>query len=212
MDTFELKLGLLRDQYTRYVEEGSVSSFNSNQNESIFLTDSNDEWQTIASYMEKNETFSPRLIDHVMNGNTDKKSFKRRLSYMSLNTVSHSNLQSLPVAHESDNEDNLDSNDLAVKKKCFGTPKIQSSLPIIPFTPGSVIKRKSQNSSETNFNSSFDLSNQLSICNAFVYATCRDALNDDDFQSKKIKKINSLSIFLYLIQEITNFRKFILLN
>lgn len=185
MDTFDSKLAILRDQYNRYVEEGSLSSFNSNQNESIFLTDSSDEWQTLESYMQKNETFSPRVVDHVLSGNNDKKSFKRRLSYMNLSTVSKSNLSSLPVAHESDNEDIADMNEVSAKKKCFGTPKVQSSLPVIPFTPGSVVKRKSANNGqETNLNSSFDLSNQLNICNTFVYATCRDALNDDDFQSK----------------------------
>jgi hypothetical protein len=26
--------------------------------------------------------------------------------------------------------------------------------------------------------------NQLAICNQFVYATCRDVLNDDEFESK----------------------------
>ncbi len=33
--------------------------------------------------------------------------------------------------------------------------------------------------------------NQLAICNQFVYATCRDVLNDDEFESKLIltKKI-----------------------
>ncbi|RMZ99335.1 hypothetical protein BpHYR1_015389 [Brachionus plicatilis] len=182
MDTFDLKLGILRDQYTRYVEEGSVSSLNSNQNEPIFLTDSSDEWQTIDNFLHKNETFSPRVIDHVINGSNDKKSFKRRLSYMNLNAISQSSLPSLPVANESDNEDNVDSGDFAAKKKCYGTPKIQNSIPVIPFTPGSAVKRKPQFDNDTNLNSSFDLSNQLSICNAFVYATCRDALNDDDFQ------------------------------
>lgn len=197
IDTFDSKLAILRDQYNRYVEEGSLS-FNSNQNESIFLTDSSDEWQTLESYMKKNETFSPRVVDHVINGNDDKKSFKRRLSYMNLNAVSKSNLPNLPVAQESENEDNSDINEVSAKKKCLGTPKIQTSLPVIPFTPVSVVKRKSTNDGpEKNLNSSFDLSNQLDICNTFVYATCRDALNDDDFQSKKIFDIEKLKKFTF---------------
>ncbi|CAF0703833.1 unnamed protein product [Brachionus calyciflorus] len=181
MATFEDKLNMLRDQYNRYIDEDSISSNNSGQNESIFLTDSNDEWQTMDSYIEKNECFSPRVIDHATSG--DKKSFKRRLSFM--NQCSKSNLK-MPQLNNNDwdNEnDCVDSTNL-IKRKCITqTPKCQNPLqtPVISFTPGSVLKSKSQDP-EPDMNSSFDVSNQLNMCYAFVYATCRDALNDDDFQ------------------------------
>lgn len=66
-------------------------------------------------------------------------------------------------------------------------PFAAHQTPLVPFTPGSMVKSKSQEA-QLNLNSSFDSSNQLTICNSFVYATCRDALNDDDFQSRFVFK------------------------
>lgn len=191
LETFEYKLNTLREQYNRFIEDGSISSVNSGQNESIFLTDSSEEWQTMDSYLEKNELFSPRVIDHAIHFDNEKKSFKRRLSYMGFNAKSSSNLAQTSNDLNSE-QDCVDSQSL-IKRKCLNqTPRVANSIqtPVIPFTPGSIIKSKQE--TDADLNSSFDLSNQLNICKTFVYATCRDALNDDDFQSK----INLIHTFL----------------
>ena len=62
METFEYKLNSLREIYARFIEEGSLSSIlGSNATESIFITDSADEWQTLDTFIKREETFSPRM-------------------------------------------------------------------------------------------------------------------------------------------------------
>ena len=62
LDTFDYKLNLLREIYSRYMEEGSLSSsVGSNSNDNIFITDSADEWQTLDAFLKHEETFSPRM-------------------------------------------------------------------------------------------------------------------------------------------------------
>lgn len=62
MDTFEYKLNSLREIYARYIDEGSLSSsLGSSSTESIFITDSADEWQTLDTFIKREETFSPRM-------------------------------------------------------------------------------------------------------------------------------------------------------
>jgi hypothetical protein len=71
LEVFEHKLNLLREVYSRHVEdeqerdENGVSFMSENSSiaantESLFLTDSMDEWQTLAAFNE-NDAFSPRV-------------------------------------------------------------------------------------------------------------------------------------------------------
>lgn len=60
LETFDYKLNLLRELYNRYIDDGSISSSSSGHNESIFLTDSMDEWQKLETF-NQNDTFSPRV-------------------------------------------------------------------------------------------------------------------------------------------------------
>ena len=68
------------------------------------------------------------------------------------------------------------------------TPHIKHQRTPIAFPLSSRIKSydstNSLSSSVSNANQNGNMGNQLVICNSFVYATCRDALNDDDLQSK----------------------------
>jgi hypothetical protein len=70
MEMFEHKLNMLREVYNKHIEDEqdrnengtSFMSENSNvsNNEALFLTDSMDEWQTLAAFNE-NDAFSPRV-------------------------------------------------------------------------------------------------------------------------------------------------------
>ena len=65
LDTFENRLGLLREIYSKHAEENEdrMNTANSTINtssESIFLTDSMDEWQKLSAFSES-EAFSPRV-------------------------------------------------------------------------------------------------------------------------------------------------------
>lgn len=106
---------------------------------------------------------------------------------------------------ETDVVDNLpsDSNNAFIKRKCLNelsqqTPvnnnnnhKASSNFQRTPFISASISNlnkcksidlTKSANTL-THLNSNLELDKQLKMCNAFVYATCRDALNEN-LQSK----------------------------
>jgi hypothetical protein len=86
--------------------------------------------------------------------------------------------------------DAIDGN-IDVKRTCpavshFLTPQLQFRTPIVNKTVNKLFPSKQ--ASESNFNPNHGVPNQLVICNSFVYATCRDALNED---------LNSKRFFIY---------------
>ena len=56
LETFEHKLSILREIYARVVEEGAARA-----DDTRFITDSTDEWQTLDTFIRQDETFSPRM-------------------------------------------------------------------------------------------------------------------------------------------------------
>jgi hypothetical protein len=74
LEKFEHKLSILRDIYTRYIEEGSGflsssssslnktnNSVSSLSNETLFISDSSDEWQKFENVFNEEDAFSPRM-------------------------------------------------------------------------------------------------------------------------------------------------------
>lgn len=123
-------------------------------------------------------------IENAIGRSNSKKSYKRSLSILSVNNLNLAKSSSFLNEEELKKpEDQLDSS-LVIKRKCFPqTHSNWANQSSISFTPSSVPKSKSV-SNVTNSNADyFDVSSAMTIFNSLLYATCRDALNDDDFQS-----------------------------
>jgi len=149
-------------------------------------------------------------IENAVGRNNGKKACKRRLSMLtnsmaSLNnsisnmsdlcTKSNDYLEEHSTLKKETGMDAIDGN-IDVKRTCaaashFLTPQLQFRTPIVSKTVNKLFTSKQ--ASESNFNPNQGAPNQLVICNSFVYATCRDALNED-LNSKSFsiyRKINS---------------------
>ena len=120
-------------------------------------------------------------------GRNGKKACKRRLSMLtnSMSSMNSSVMSETPKHSDCLEEqstvkkdvicDTVDVGDSDIKRKFFNesskTPQLQFRTPVIG-KPTKLFAQKTENQTQT-------FSNQLVICNSFVYATCRDALNED---------------------------------
>ena len=207
LDTFEFKLNMLRDIYLKYIEENGgnineVSISSTSSTDSQMVTDSMDEWQKLTDFEKNDEIFSPRIIENAI-GSINKDSVdsanqttcKRRLSMLSNNNSSTNlnkkiassaasmlpsttclskSIDNLSIKSSIDQLDNLESN----KRKCINqTPQVMRT----PLLSSSCLnlKTKSFDYLGSNNNIAQSNSNNLNIGNSLLFATCRDALNDE---------------------------------
>ena len=190
LDTFDHKLSLLRDIYNRYIEEGSLPhSSSASSSETAFITDSTDEWQTLDTFKREDETFSPRILENALNRN---KQCKRRLSLLG-STASTSCNSSINMPKHTDSLDQCDSapktEPVATKRKCLSQIQPTTLGKPFDFTMSLSTLNLNQHQVEN------EQDTQMQICHSYVFATCRDALNEDDFQCK----LFVLSDFSYVL-------------
>lgn len=186
LDTFDFKLSLLRDIYNRYIEEGSLPhSSSASSSETAFITDSTDEWQTLDTFVREDETFSPRILENALNRN---KQCKRRLSLLG-STASTSCNSSINMPKHGDSLDQCDSaasktEPVTIKRKCLGQIQPALSSASSQTTLGKPFDFTMSLSTLNLHQAENDQDAQMQMCHSYVFATCRDALNDDDFQCK----------------------------
>lgn len=151
---------MLRETYERYMNGEEET----NPGESLFLADSLDEWQTIDAFHRADSAFSPRVVENAMLGGRgchEKKSLKRRLSMLSMKNVSNKVADSSLMVLDDEMNDVVEVE-----------PKKHAD-----------IKCEDMNIEQAE---ELDMKTTSEICNQYVFATCRDALNDLEFECNKI--------------------------
>ena len=121
-----------------------------------------------------------------MGRNNGKKACKRRLSMLtnsmsSLNTSNISNI-SKQTCDEQAPKDTIDAANSDLKRKFMPESQPSQSMltPQLQFRTAPVVVGKSIKATLNPLGVATSLPNsQLVVCNSFVYATCRDALNED---------------------------------